>query len=314
MADELFELRNLFALGNYQGAINEAEHLASATAGSPLDTERRAYMYRAYVAQGKPTVVLGELPAPQGLPASLRMVGLLAAFTLASQAQGDEKTRQQEQVLSMLKEFLESPEASSDESGTVQVVAATIYVEAGDLQAAMRAVYSAETLEARAMLVQIFLAVGRPDTSEQELRAMQRADDDATWTQLSSAAVTCASPKSSADALSEAQQIYQELADRFGPTAKLLNGLAICQILQGDYVNAERTLQQALEKESTNGDTLANIVCNSFQLGKSSEFVERQMRMLQTEAPNHPWLQKRQAAATALDEASAKFSAKVTSS
>jgi coatomer subunit epsilon len=308
-ADELFELRNLFALGNYQGAINEAEQRASSTGGSPLDTERRAVMYRSFIAQGKPAVVLGELGSPDGLPAALRAVGLLAAFMLAKQAEGDMRAQQEAQVLGMLKDFLESSEASSDESGTVQVVAATIYSLGGDLQAAMRSVYSTETLEAKASLCQIFLAVNRPDAAERELRAMQRADDLATWTQLCVAAVACANPSSDAEALSEAQQIYQELADKFGATAKLLNGLAVCQTLQGDYVNSERSLSQALEKDPRNGDTLVNIVANSAQHGKATDFVERQLRMLETEAPSHPWLQKRRSAIEALDAAAAKYSA-----
>jgi hypothetical protein len=53
MADsnELFELKNYFAIGNFQAAINEATALAKVKLNEVYETEKDVYVYRAYIAQ-----------------------------------------------------------------------------------------------------------------------------------------------------------------------------------------------------------------------------------------------------------------------
>lgn len=54
MSDILFPVRNLFYLGAYQGAINEAQDLDSL---SELDSvERDVFVYRSYIALGSAQV------------------------------------------------------------------------------------------------------------------------------------------------------------------------------------------------------------------------------------------------------------------
>lgn len=57
--DELYTLRNLFWLGNYQLAINEANSLNKLPAH--LVTEKQEFVYRCYVALEQYHIVLSEI-------------------------------------------------------------------------------------------------------------------------------------------------------------------------------------------------------------------------------------------------------------
>jgi len=50
------------------------------------------------------------------------------------------------------------------------------------------------------------------------------------------------------DKYKEAFFIYQELAQKYAVTVKLLNGQAVCHMLQGKYSEAEDLLMEALER------------------------------------------------------------------
>lgn len=58
--------------------------------------------------------------------------------------------------------------------------------------------------------------------------------------------------------MQEAYYIFQELTDKYGVTALLLNSQSVCYIGQGDYKKAEVTLQEALEKDSNDIDSIVN--------------------------------------------------------
>lgn len=58
--------------------------------------------------------------------------------------------------------------------------------------------------------------------------------------------------------MQEAYYIFQELTDKYGVTALLLNSQSVCYIGQCEYKKAEITLQDALEKDSNDIDSLVN--------------------------------------------------------
>lgn len=58
--------------------------------------------------------------------------------------------------------------------------------------------------------------------------------------------------------MQEAYYIFQELIDKYGVTALLLNSQSVCYIGQEEYTKAEDTLQDALEKDSNDIDSLIN--------------------------------------------------------
>lgn len=80
--DELYTLRNLFWLGNFQLAIGEATGMKKCP--SNLVTEKSEYMYRSYLALGQYDVVTSEINDNSAL--SLRGVKV-CSFLLISLSQ-----------------------------------------------------------------------------------------------------------------------------------------------------------------------------------------------------------------------------------
>ena len=85
------------------------------------------------------------------------------------------------------------------------------------------------------------------------------------------------------------------MADKNASTALLLNGQATCCIGQGKYEEAECALQDALEKDSNNTDTLVNLVVLSQLSSKTPEVCNRYLSQLIDSAPDHPFVKEFQA-------------------
>ena len=118
-----------------------------------------------------------------------------------------------------------------------------------------------------------------------EFKKIQERDEDATVSQLAFAAlnVTIGEAKS----VQTAFYIYQELADKFGPTPILLNGQAVCLLMQNKPEQAEDVLQKALDKDSGHPETLVNLSIVSQILG-AKESARRYINQLRDAHPTHP--------------------------
>jgi len=243
--DLLYALRNNFHLGSYQAAIGEAQDLQHDDLGGAETVERDVFMYRAYIEVGQPQVALSEITDDS--PMALQACKLLATVRT--------DPSQKESIVAQVTEWLSDPAYSSNL--LVCELCGEIYAATELYEEALKCCSSAGSLELLALAIQVALQIERPDVAKKLLDVMQQKDDDAPLTQLANAWVNIAL---GGEAITEATYIFQELGDRFNWTPKLLNGAATCNMVMGKFDEAEKQVLEALSKDPTQADSLANLV------------------------------------------------------
>ncbi|XP_072038590.1 coatomer subunit epsilon-like [Amphiura filiformis] len=271
--DELFEIRNAFYLGNYQQCINEAQKLKPST--PELKLTRDVFMYRAYIADRKFGVVLDEV-RPSSAP-ELVAVRMFADYLANS-------NKREKVVQDLDSKMSSSVDISND---TFLLMAAAIYYHEENFDAALRCLHQSESLECLALTVQTYLRIDRVDLSKKEVKKMQEKDDDATLTQLAQAWFNLAV---GGEKLQDAFYIFQELADKNTGTSLLLNGQASACLQQGKLDDAEGILQEAMDRDNNNPETLINMIVLSQHMGKAPEVTNRYLSQLKDSHTNHPFI------------------------
>jgi len=89
----------------------------------------------------------------------------------------------------------------------------------------------------------------------------------------------------------DAFYIFQELSEKHASTPLLLNGLAVCDLLQKKYPEAEKHLLEALEKSPNDPETLANLITTTSMLGRTAQ-TTRYLNQLRKIAPKHASIQQ----------------------
>jgi coatomer protein complex subunit epsilon len=277
--DELYTLRNLFWIGNFQGAINEATSLGRIPPA--LIKEKEEFVYRSYLALGQYHIITGEVKDAPNTPINHLSVKLLATY-MANPAQAQNR----EGVMLQLQEWLADGNAS--QNPTLQLIAAMLYMHEDNLKDAIKCIHKTCNLEQHALLVQIYLRMHRVDLAEKQIRSMKAVDEDSTLTALATAWVYLAMGGAK---VQEAAYLYDELIDKHTGTCMLLNGLAVAKMSGGHWEEAETLLQEALTKAQADADSLANLICCSQHLNRAPEVIARYMAQLRSKAPGHPLLQ-----------------------
>jgi len=292
--DQLYETRNLFLVGAYQGAINSGLSLGNLPERAQV--ERDVLIYRAYIAKGDHAVVLNEIK--DNAANQLQAVRCLATYMGSDQ----------DLALATIKEWLSEPHLASDD--TLQLVAGTIYFIQGDYDEVLRTMHRTNSLEGRALLVQTYIQISRANLAKKELDIMRTLDEDATITQLATASVNIA--LGGEDNIGQALTIYSELIEKWNPTPLLLNGVASCHLHQiekkDSLKQAERVLLQALEKNASDPETLVNLIVCYQHLNKPAETINRYLSQLKSRASSHPWVKVLQMKEDSFDRLTAKFS------
>ncbi|KAL7301044.1 coatomer subunit epsilon [Trichogramma pretiosum] len=270
--DELFNVRNYFYIGNYQQCINEAQKLKLSSPEATV--ERDIFVFRSFLAQKKYSIALNEIK--DNSPKELQPLKLLAQYFASPE--------KRETIL----EQLEKDKYHVAEKGaSFRLVAALIYYQEENFDDALRVLWKSDNIECMALSVQIYLKMNRSDLAQSEVKAMQEKDEDATLTQLSLAHVNLTL---GGNKFQEAFYIFQELIDKYTPTTLLLNGKANSLALQHKFEEAEEVLQEALEKDSNNPNTLVNMMVVLAHLGKPEEASQRYFMQLKDSHPKHPFV------------------------
>mmetsp|Transcript_4254 Transcript_4254/g.5848 ORF Transcript_4254/g.5848 Transcript_4254/m.5848 type:complete len:298 (+) Transcript_4254:21-914(+) len=271
--DELFTLRTLYWLGSFQAAINEANTLSKLS--SVLIAEKEEYIYRSFLALGQYGVVTSEIKENKpNTSVGLRAIKLLATYL--------ENPSNNEIVMLQMKEWLSNPVASGNK--TVQIIAATLFMYEDNMKEAFKVIKSGSSMEQHALLVQMYLKIDRLDLAQKQLKTMKSLDEDSTLSMLSSAWINLSVGVGKAQ---DAAYIYEELIDKYGASAALLNGLAVAKMQQGQFDEAEVNLQEALTKAPSDADSLANLICVSHHLQRTPEVINRYLSQLKIKAPQH---------------------------
>ncbi|XP_050298035.1 coatomer subunit epsilon [Anthonomus grandis grandis] len=273
--DELFDVKNYFYIGNYQQCINEAAKIRKPSSPE-IAIQRDIFTYRSYIAQNKFLVVLDEIQG--GAPAEIQPLKLLAEYMQSKSNRAA--------FLDQLNQKIDG----SPHNETLSIVAATIFIQEGNLDGAYRYLHASESLESLSFIINILLMLDRVDLAIKKLKEMQEKDDDATLTQLAQAWVHTAM---GGDKLQDAYYIYQELVDKYGSTPLLLNGQAVTFLGQGKYEEAESALQEALDRDPNNAEALVNMIALQRHLeNKSSDhqISSRYLSQLKDGHPDHPYI------------------------
>ncbi|CAK9013392.1 Coatomer subunit epsilon-2 (Epsilon-coat protein 2) (Epsilon-COP 2) [Durusdinium trenchii] len=308
--DELYSVRNLFWLGNYAAAIDEAQELVPSNEREQID--RDVFVFRSLIGQGnarqedmnkltdcddpmpylsrlKPySKVIEQVGDQSSAPTDLLAVKMLATFL--------SQPAQREALLETIKDWL-SDETIRDNQ-TLQLMAGLMFFQAGDTKEALRALRSRSNLEILALSVQIYISMNRVDLAQKELEELQRLDDDCTLTQLATAWVHLANGSSKAQ---EAAYIYQEQMDKTVASAALLNGLGVANMQLKKFGEAAKSLEEAHQKDPSNVDVLVNLISCYINDRKPAKQVDQAVSKLRMAAPSHPLLAQLAACASAFD-------------
>ncbi|KAL8591244.1 hypothetical protein ACOMHN_017568 [Nucella lapillus] len=240
-----------------------------------MKVQRDVIMYRAYLAQRKYGVVLDEI-RPSGAD-ELQAVRMFADY-LASDSKRDQIVHDLDTKMA----------GSVDISNSIFVLmAGSIYYHEQNTDAALRVLHQSDNLECMALMVVILLKMDRVDLAKKELKRMQDTDEDSIITQLAQAWFFISL---GGDKLQDAYYIFQEMADKHASTPLLLNGQAVCYMAQGRFDDAESALQEAMDKDSNNAETLVNMVVLSQHMGKTPEVSNRYVSQLKDSHRSHPFI------------------------
>jgi coatomer protein complex subunit epsilon len=265
-------VRNNYWAGNYQGCITEASKVSGLD--SSAEIEKTAFVYRAYVELGNFAIVDAEVGAGSALP--VRAVGAWSQY---------KQGRDKEAALAAIKGLLDDPVGAVN--SVVRTVCATMYTCEGRVEEALEVLHGAAKrgdLEQMAMTVQIYLSMGRTDLAKRMSDRMAAMDDDCALTHAAGAwvALSQGGPK-----VAEAVLVFRELTDKWGSTALLLSALGAAHMQLGEWAEAEEVLLQALSKNGSDGNTLANLVVCAHHTGKPAEVAARYMAQLKVADPSH---------------------------
>ncbi|KZT38075.1 hypothetical protein SISSUDRAFT_986717 [Sistotremastrum suecicum HHB10207 ss-3] len=256
---DLYHVKQQFVLGAYKS-------LAGAPLPSPSSEDYSSilqYHARALISLGEADKALSILPV-EDASLSLKAVRALAGYT-----KGDENETHLEQLRDLC---VEVEDAEESEQQIVKVLAATAFVQEGEIEEALETLGAGtphENLEATALIVQIYLSINRVDLAKKEFeRAKHWAEDDLLLQQIEATLGLV----SGRDSYSNPQSFFAEqMLNPSLSSSHLLTSRGVTYLLRGELIEANSDFEEAL-KVDANAETLAAaVVAAGLTKGKQSE-------------------------------------------
>ncbi|KAL6878808.1 coatomer complex, epsilon subunit [Trichoderma novae-zelandiae] len=283
---ELINIHTHFYQSQYQQVIDFDTSSFSPENAVPA----RVLKLRARLALGQAEDVLAEVQG-ETVP-DLEAVGALAEYNLG-------KTDSALQTIEKLA-------ASAGDNVTVQVVGGTVLQAAGKSEEALALLSKHQgSLDAVALIVQIHLQQNRTDLALKEVTAARRWAQDSLLVNLAEAWVGA---RVGGEKYQQAFYVYEELAQGSSTfSVQSLIAQAVCEIHLGRFEEAQSALEQALQKDPTNAEGIANLVVLNSITGNSTE---EHLESLKKANPNHQLVLDLDEKSSLFDKAAAKYSAK----
>jgi coatomer protein complex subunit epsilon len=306
-SDLLFEVRTNYWLGHYQAAINAALTLQSKIHSKEVALERDVYVYRSYLEQTNYNIILEEINETSS-PKPLQVIRLLALYLSNDKRSTGVEANQT--LVDNLEQILTTDSSLKEENLWTHYLAAALYYRMSVYDRTLRqlaVVLQKEEsfLEARVLMIELYLRLHRIDLAEKELKALQSMHDYAIPTLLAACWVYLAK---GGDKVQDALYICQELIEKYSASVPLLLCLAVAQMHLKNFADAEKTLLEALEKNSKCAEVLANLIVCYYHLKKAPELVARVLSQLKVVAPTHLCFLQTAQLEDAFDRATTRYS------
>ncbi|KAJ7334162.1 coatomer complex protein [Mycena albidolilacea] len=297
MSSELYHTKQQFFLGAYKSLVA----LSLPDSNSPDYIPTLVYQARAHIALNDPAAALALVPADSE-NVSLKAVSALARYVSAP----DESILEELRDLAVEIEG-DDVEGTDQDKLAVRVLAGTAFARAGEVEEALETLGAeTEDLEAVAVTVQIYLSINRPDRARREFdRAKQWAEDDLLL-QLIESSIGLVAAK---DGYANANSFYTEqLGNPSLSSPHILTARAVTRILRNEIPEAKSDLEESLEQQKNDAETLAAfVVAAGIESKKGSAEADELWTRLQTTHPTHPLVVDVAQKADLFDEAVAKF-------
>ena len=270
--DELYAVRNNFYVGNFQVAIDEGESTPPLSQQKQIELD--VYVARSRLALGQGKELISSI---NQAPMAMEAVKALAVF--------ETNPSKQDVCIEKVESWL--GDEMTGNNPTLRLIAGLMYTKAGKYSEALAVLKGAgaNQPEHSALMIHILILMNRIDAAQKELAELENSNaDDAVITQLAQGWVYCSLGGGKTE---EASYIFQELIDKFDPTVKLLNNLAVCKVHMEQYPEAEEMLTTALEENPGDVDSLVNLIVVSRHLNKSQEVIDNLMEQLKQKDPNN---------------------------
>ena len=263
--DELYAVRNNFYVGNFQVAIDEGESTPPLSQQKQIELD--VYVARSRLALGQGKELISSI---NQAPMAMEAVKALAVFEI--------NPSKQDVCIEKVESWL--GDEMTGNNPTLRLIAGLMYTKAGKYSEALAVLKGAgaNQPEHSALMIHILILMNRIDAAQKELAELENSNaDDAVITQLAQGWVYCSLGGGKTE---EASYIFQELIDKFDPTVKLLNNLAVCKVHMEQYPEAEEMLTTALEENPGDVDSLVNLIVVSRHLNKSQEVIDNLMEQI----------------------------------